>query len=112
MLKAYVDSQKSSSTTEIMDVMKEMFRDILQQVMESEPETELDCEKSQRTSDSAVENKKLKGFVEAIAAVYPQSQVQCCIIHQIRSSTHFVSYKDIKPLMADLKKVYTSLAED
>ncbi len=36
MLKAYVDSQKFNSTTEIMDMMKEMFRDVLQQVMESE----------------------------------------------------------------------------
>ena len=41
MLKAYVDSQKFSSTTEIMDAMKEMFRDVLQQVMESELDTEL-----------------------------------------------------------------------
>ena len=56
MLKAYVDSQKFSSTTEIMKAMKEMFRDVLQQVMESELDTELGCEKSQRTSNSAVEN--------------------------------------------------------
>ena len=288
MLKAYVDSQKFSSTTEIMNAMKEMFRDVLQQVMESELDTELGYEKSQRTSDSGEENKGrnyrngyskktvktqlgavevkvprdrngeyepqiiskysrnaegmeekilalyacgmsqrdiseqiknlydvdispelvskisekimpevtawqnrpletvypfvfldaihykvkqdhqyqtkaayvvlgitmdggkdilgvwigehesgkfwlnvlndlksrgvldvylfcvdgLKGFVEAIAAVYPQSQVQRCIIHQIRSSTRFVSYKDIKHLMADLKKVYTSVTED
>ena len=48
MLKAYVNSQKFSSTTEIMDAMKEMFRDILQQVMESELDTELGYEKSQR----------------------------------------------------------------
>ena len=288
LLKAYVESQKFSSTTEIMDAMKEMFRDVLQQVMESELDTELGYEKSQRTSDSGEENKGrnyrngyskktvktqlgavevkvprdrngeyepriiskysrnaegieekilglyacgmsqrdiseqiknlydvdispelvskisekimpevtawqnrpletvypfvfldaihykvkqdhqyqtkaayvvlgitmdgrkdilgvwigehesgkfwlnvlndlksrgvldvylfcvdgLKGFVEAIAAVYPQSQVQRCIIHQIRSSARFVSYKDIKHLMADLKKVYTSVTED
>ena len=288
VLKAYVDSQKFSSTTEIMNAMKEMFRDVLQQVMESELDTELGYEKSQRTSDSGEENKGrnyrngyskktvktqlgavevkvlrdrngeyepriiskysrnaegmeekilalyacgmsqrdiseqiknlydvdispelvskisekimpevtawqnrpletvypfvfldaihykvkqdhqyqtkaayvvlgitmdgrkdilgvwigehesgkvwlnvlndlksrgvldvylfcvdgLKGFVEAIAAVYPQSQVQRCIIHQLRSSTRFVSYKDIKHLMADLKKVYTSVTED
>jgi len=288
MLKAYVDSQKFSSTTEIMDAMKEMFRDVLQQVMESELDTELGYEKSQRMSDSGVENKPrnyrngyskktvktqlgavdvkvprdrngeyepqiigkysrnadgmeerilglyacgmsqrdiseqiknlydvdispelvskisekimpevtawqnrplgavypfvfldaihykvkenhqyqtkaayvvlgvtmdgtkdilgvwigehesskfwlnvlndlksrgvldvylfcvdgLKGFVEAIGAVYPHSQVQRCIVHQIRSSTRFVSYKDIKPLMADLKKVYTAVTED
>ena len=54
----------------------------------------------------------LKGFVEAIGAVYPHSQVQRCIVHQIRSSTRFVSYKDIKPLMADLKKVYTAVTEE
>lgn len=53
----------------------------------------------------------LKGFVEAIGAVYPKSQVQRCIIHQIRSSTRYVSYKDIKPLMADLKQVYTAVTE-
>ena len=288
MLKAYVDSQRFSSTTEIMNAMKEMFRDVLQQVMESELDAELGYEKSQRTSKTAVENKPrnyrngyskktvktqlgavevkvprdrngeyepqiigkysrnadgmeekilglyacgmsqrdiseqikslydvdispelvskisekimpevtawqnrpleavypfvfldashykvkenhqyqtkaayvvlgvtmdgtkdilgvwigehesskfwlnvlndlksrgvldvslfcvdgLKGFVEAIGAVYPHSQVQRCIVHQIRSSTRFVSYKDIKPLMADLKKVYTAVTED
>ena len=215
MLKAYVDSQKFNSTTEIMDAMKEMFRDVLQQVMESELDAELGYEKNKRMSDSGVENKPrnyrnryskktvrtqlgavevkvlrdrngeyepqiigkysrnkenhqyqtkaayvvlgvtmdgtkdilgvwigehesskfwlnvlndlksrgvldvnlfcvdgLKGFVEAIGAVYPHSQVQRCIVHQIRSSTRFVSYKDIKPLMADLKKVYTAVTEN
>lgn len=53
----------------------------------------------------------LKGFVEAIGAVYAKSQVQRCNIHQIRSSTRYVSYKDIKPLMADLKQVYTAVTE-
>jgi transposase-like protein len=54
----------------------------------------------------------LKGFQEAISAVYPKAGVQRCIIHQISHSTRFVSYKDIKPLMADLKKVYTAITED
>ena len=57
MLRAYVDSQKFSSTTEIMDAMKEMFRDVLQQVMESELDTELGYAKSQRMSDPGVVNK-------------------------------------------------------
>ena len=57
MLKVYVDSQKFNSTTEIMDAMKEMFRDVLQQVIESELDTALGYEKSQRVSDSGVENK-------------------------------------------------------
>lgn len=48
----------------------------------------------------------LSGFPQAIEAVYPQTEIQQCIIHQIRNTTRFVSYKEIKPLMADLKKVY------
>jgi transposase-like protein len=53
----------------------------------------------------------LSGFDEAIHAVYPKTDLQHCIIHQIRSSTKYVSYKDLKALMADLKKVYTALTE-
>lgn len=52
------------------------------------------------------------GFREAIEAVYPKAGIQRCIIHQIRYSTRFVSYKDIKAIMADLKLVYTAVTED
>ncbi len=54
----------------------------------------------------------LAGFREAINAAFPKSQVQRCIIHQIRSSTKYVSYKDIKSLMSNLKKVYQAVNED
>lgn len=54
----------------------------------------------------------LKGFPEAIAAVYPKAEIQRCIIHQIRSSTRYVSYKDIKELMGDLKEVYQAINEE
>ncbi len=54
----------------------------------------------------------LKGFREAIGAVYPKAHIQRCIIHQIRSSTRYVSYKDIKALMADLKLVYKAITEE
>ena len=54
----------------------------------------------------------LNGFREAIGAVYPKAQIQRCIIHQIRSSTRFVGYKDIKKLMADLKLVYQAVTEE
>lgn len=54
----------------------------------------------------------LNGFREAIAANYPKAQIQRCIIHQIRSSTRYVSYKDIKALMAELKKVYQAVTEE
>lgn len=54
----------------------------------------------------------LTGFREAISSVYPKAQIQRCIIHQIRSSTKFVSYKDIKKLMSDLKTVYQAINEE
>ena len=53
----------------------------------------------------------LTGFTNAIEAVYPKTEIQQCIIHQIRNTTKFVSYKDIKALMADLKKVYAAVDE-
>ena len=48
----------------------------------------------------------LSGFSTAIETVFPKTEQQLCVIHQIRNSTKYVSYKDIKPLMADLKQVY------
>lgn len=54
----------------------------------------------------------LTGFPQAIEAVFPKAEVQHCIIHQIRNSTRFVSYKDIKVLMADLKRIYAAPTEE
>lgn len=54
----------------------------------------------------------LTGFPQAIEAVCPQTEIQQCIIHQIRNSTKFVSYKDIKKLMADLKLVHAAPSEE
>lgn len=48
----------------------------------------------------------LKGFPEAMAAVFPQTQVQLCVIHQIRNSLRYVAYKHKKEFMKDLKRVY------
>lgn len=53
----------------------------------------------------------LTGFPAAIEAAYPRTEVQKCVIHQIRNTTQFVSYKDIKALMADLKRVYAAVDE-
>ena len=50
----------------------------------------------------------LTGFDNAIEAVYPKTEIQQCIIRQISNTTRFVSYKDIKALMADLKRVYAA----
>jgi len=54
----------------------------------------------------------LCGMMQAIEAVFPNSRLQRCIVHQIRASTRFVSYKDIKQVVADLKKIYKAVTLD
>ena len=48
----------------------------------------------------------LKGFPEAITSVFPQAQVQTCIVHMVRHSLRFVPWKDRKEVAADLKAIY------
>jgi putative transposase len=54
----------------------------------------------------------LKGLPQAIGAVFPQTVVQTCIVHQVRYSLSFVTWKDRKPLVAGLKRIYTAPTED
>ncbi len=54
----------------------------------------------------------LNGFNEAIQAVYPKAEIQRCIVHQIRSSLKFVSWKDRKAVAKDLKSVYSAYNEE
>jgi len=54
----------------------------------------------------------LKGFPEAIAAEYPQTKVQLCIVHMVRNSLKYVSWKDYKAITADLKAIYQASTED
>lgn len=54
----------------------------------------------------------LAGFSEAIKACYPDTEIQKCVVHQIRNSIRYVSYKDTKKLLADLKPVYTAPTEE
>ncbi len=54
----------------------------------------------------------LAGFKEAIHAVFPQTDVQRCVIHQIRNSLKYVTWEDRKPFMADLKKVYKAATRE
>ncbi|WP_336844048.1 IS256 family transposase, partial [Providencia rettgeri] len=51
----------------------------------------------------------LKGFPEAIEAVYPQTQVQLCIVHQVRHSLRYVSWKERKAVAADLRAIYNAV---
>ncbi|MBW5449477.1 IS256 family transposase [Cohnella sp. CFH 77786] len=54
----------------------------------------------------------LTGFSQAITACYPKTEIQKCIIHQIRNSTRYVSYKDLKKVTADLKPIYKAATEE
>ena len=54
----------------------------------------------------------LTGFVDAIGAVYPQAEVQRCIVHQVRYTTRFVNYKDRKEFVKDMKAIYQSPTEE
>lgn len=53
----------------------------------------------------------LKGFPEAIEAVFSRTKVQLCIVHMVRNSLKYVSFKDRKALAADLKEIYRSATE-
>lgn len=54
----------------------------------------------------------LKGFPDAISAVYPQTQIQLCIVHMVRNSVKFVPYKDYKAVATGLKRIYQSATEE
>ena len=54
----------------------------------------------------------LKGFPDAINTVYPETQIQLCIVHMVRNSIKFVPWKDYKSVTADLKKIYQSVTEE
>ena len=54
----------------------------------------------------------LKGFPEAINSIYPETEVQLCVIHQIRNSLKYVASKNQKAFMADLKPVYKAVNKE
>jgi len=49
----------------------------------------------------------LTGFSDALRAIYPNTNVQLCIVHMVRNSVKYVPYKDLKKVCADLKTIYT-----
>jgi putative transposase len=54
----------------------------------------------------------LKGFGEAINSIFPSAIVQLCIVHMVRNSVKYVSYKNLKEVVSDLKKIYTATNEE
>jgi putative transposase len=53
----------------------------------------------------------LKGFAEAIEDIFPRTDVQLCLVHQMRNSMKYISWKDLKPCIKDLKQVYKAVNE-
>ena len=54
----------------------------------------------------------LTGFPDAVRAVYPKTKVQLCIVHMVRNSTKYVSYKDLKEVCRDLRCIYSAVNEE
>lgn len=54
----------------------------------------------------------LQGFAEAIESIFPQTEVQLCVVHQIRNSQKYLSYKDVKPFIKDLQGVYRATTKE
>ncbi len=54
----------------------------------------------------------LKGFPEAINAVFPKTEIQLCIVHMIKNSLKYVPHKDYKAVITDLKNIYKAQTED
>lgn len=54
----------------------------------------------------------LPGFAEAIESIFPQTEIQLCVVHQIRNSQKYLSYKDVKPFMKDLQTVYKATTKE
>ena len=54
----------------------------------------------------------LTGFPDAVRAVYPKTKVQLCIVHMVRNSTKYVSYKDLKEVCRDLRCIYSAVDEE
>ena len=54
----------------------------------------------------------LKGFPQAIESIFPKAQVQLCIVHLVRASMKYVTWKDLKKVVADLKPIYRAVTAD
>jgi len=54
----------------------------------------------------------LTGFPDAVRAVFPKTRIQLCVVHMVRNSTKYVSYKDLKAVCASLKRIYSAATEE
>ena len=117
-------SEECENLSDVQDMLKHLFKGTIESMPEAEMEEHLGYEKhntmgnNSGNSRNGYNRKTIKselGETEIAVprdrngefeTVFPKTEQQLCVIHQIRNSTKFVSYKDLKPLMADLKLVY------
>ena len=54
----------------------------------------------------------LSGFAEAVESIFPRTEVQLCLVHQIRNSRKYIAWKDVKAFLADLKQIYKARTKE
>lgn len=102
---------KGMTTREIVATFKEMYdADVSPTLISKANSTAVRMPSLQDILIACVDG--LKGFPDAINSVYPQTHIQLCIIHMLRNSLKYVSWKDYKAVTQDLKTVYQSSTEE
>lgn len=96
-IRQIISENNINSVADIYTLLKDSFKDILQEL------------KNRGVKDVlffCVDG--LPGFKEAIQAVYPQAEIQRCVIHMLRNSFKYVNYNDLKKFSSDFKEVYNA----
>ena len=92
------------SAADIQEALKDLLGGTIKEMMEAEMDEHLGDEKSERSDSDDARN----GY---IAAAYPQTEYQRCIVHQVRNTLKYVSDKDRKAFANDLKMIYNAPSE-
>ena len=108
IFKTLIEDYNINDTNDIKDMIKEWFW-----IGENESSkywlnvlNELKNRGVQDILIMSVDN--LKGFSEAISSVFPKTEIQKCVVHQIRNSIRYISYKDTREFTSDLKEMYNA----
>ena len=104
---------KVKDGTDVNSIMRDMISIILEGALDQEMDEELGYSKydyRNKETDNSRNGHSQKTMHTSYGDM--DTEIQQCIIHQIRNTTKFVSYKELKPLMADLKRVYAAPTEE
>ena len=117
-IRQIISENNITSVADVYSLLRDSFKDILQELMEAE----MDATLGYFSICLGDENRRLRdvlffcvdglaGFKEAISAVYPDAQIQRCVIHMLRNSFKYVNYQDLKKFSSDFKAVYNAPTE-